>query len=88
MPVMDGFALIHELRATLRFANLPVIFTSGKDENRIPILAAGATEFLLKTHYTLDDLAIKVREYAGRGVADAGSLSALPGGPLQAQRPS
>jgi PAS domain S-box-containing protein len=50
IPGLDGFALLHELRADPRTRLVPVIAISGLDEEeaRISALESGASDFLIK----------------------------------------
>lgn len=63
MPNMDGVSLCKKLRATARFADLPIIMLSGKTQHRAVQegLAAGANRYLCKP-ITIDELVQSVEE--------------------------
>ncbi|MEH2287977.1 response regulator [Nostoc sp.] len=50
MPGLDGFELLHQLRADLQTRELPVILLSAQadEESRVSGLAAGADDYLIK----------------------------------------
>lgn len=50
MPVMDGYALSRELRASPKTINIPIIILTGEEENEAVRLAfeSGATSFITK----------------------------------------
>jgi len=50
MPVLDGFGLLHALRADAQTRDIPVIMLSARsgDESRIEGLEAGANDYLVK----------------------------------------
>ncbi len=50
MPVMDGYAFLHALRATPELSALPVLMisTEAAEIDRIQALAAGANAYLVK----------------------------------------
>jgi CheY-like chemotaxis protein len=51
MPTMDGYAFVHELRATPAYADIPVIFLSATyvtPEDKAFALSLGATQFIEK----------------------------------------
>src|SRR5205814_9786358 len=53
MPVMDGWGLVRRLRATSRFALVPVIFLTMLDQrtNRIRGFRLGADDYLEKSQF-------------------------------------
>jgi len=69
MPVMDGYALLRELRADPRFraTRIMMVTTETEIENMQSALAAGADEYLMKP-FTWDALREKL---ALLGLADA-----------------
>lgn len=64
MPEIDGFALLRELRASPRTAQIPVIMLSARagDEAAIEGLEAGADDYLIKP-FTARDLVARVRTH-------------------------
>lgn len=50
MPVMDGMALLKQVRVSPQFAHLPFVMltASGQDDARIAARGAGANDFLTK----------------------------------------
>jgi two-component system chemotaxis sensor kinase CheA len=58
MPRMDGFALVETIRASNRFADLPVVLVTGleKPEDRARGLAAGADAYIGKSSFDARDL--------------------------------
>ncbi|RYU89592.1 response regulator [Mucilaginibacter terrigena] len=62
MPVMDGKALLHEIRKHTESARLPVIFLSARagEEARIDGLEAGADDYLVKP-FSAAELLTKIR---------------------------
>jgi two-component system chemotaxis response regulator CheY len=50
MPVMDGYAFLHQLRATPEIDGLPalMISTEASEEDRMRALEAGANAYLIK----------------------------------------
>lgn len=63
MPVLDGVSLCKQLRATEKFATLPIVMLSGKTQYKAVQegLAAGADRYLCKP-ITVDELVQTVRE--------------------------
>ncbi|WP_342648291.1 ATP-binding protein [Mucilaginibacter sp. CSA2-8R] len=62
MPVMDGKAMLRQIRSTQRTARLPVIFLSARagEEARIDGLEAGADDYLVKP-FSAAELLTKIR---------------------------
>lgn len=63
MPKLDGVTLCKKLRASTRFATLPIIMLSGKTQHRAVQegLAAGANRYLCKP-ITVDELIQSVKD--------------------------
>ncbi|MCA9917984.1 MAG: response regulator [Anaerolineales bacterium] len=63
MPNLDGVTLCKQLRASARFATLPIVMLSGKTQYKAVQegLAAGANRYLCKP-ITVDELIQTVRE--------------------------
>jgi len=64
MPKLDGFGFLNALR-TSTAAGLPVIVTSALADSarQTQALALGASEYLVKTKFTLADLVEAIRRY-------------------------
>ena len=67
LPVLDGFEVLEQLRATPATAHIPVIILSnyGDSEMRDRGLRLGALEFLVKADTTPQQLASKVERATG-----------------------
>ena len=74
MPNLDGVSLCKQLRATERFATLPIVMLSGKTQYKAVQegLAAGANRYLCKP-ITVDELIQTVREVLSAPAALSGS---------------
>ena len=64
MPVMDGFQVLEAISKDPAMKDVPKIVLSnlGQPEDIARAKAAGATEMLVKVHYTPDQLLAKVLE--------------------------
>src|SRR5690606_35177109 len=90
MPVMDGWALVQQLRADPTLADIPVLFLTalGKDEDRLHALGLKPDDYVTKP-FRFDDLERRVlKALAVRGNGDdpggygQGMRGVMPG-PLQ-----
>lgn len=74
MPNLDGVSLCKQLRATARFATLPIVMLSGKTQYHAVQegLAAGANRYLCKP-ITVNELIQTVREVLSAPAALSGS---------------
>lgn len=63
LPVMDGFAVLKELRKSPEYENLPVIVLTNlsSDEDIADVLNAGGTDYFIKTEHSLDDIVLTVK---------------------------
>ena len=64
MPKMDGFEVLRVLKANEQTEHIPVIVLTNV-ENSTDIaktIELGATTYLVKVNYSLDDLMVKVQE--------------------------
>lgn len=63
LPKKDGFEVIRELKNDISTAHIPIIILSnletGRDVERA--VALGATTYLIKTNYTLEEVLEKIR---------------------------
>ena len=64
MPVKDGFTMLAEVKANEAYKNIPVIITSNlsQKEDIDKAKALGATDFIIKSDISLDDLVTKVQK--------------------------
>lgn len=62
IPKKDGFTLLSELKADEKWKNIPVILVSnlGQKEDRDKGMQLGASEFFVKTDFSLNDLIQKI----------------------------
>jgi len=68
LPKKDGFEVLKELKASEQTKNIPVIvltnLESAQDVQRA--LNLGATTYLVKTNYKLEEIIKKIKEFARR----------------------
>jgi CheY-like chemotaxis protein len=72
MPVMDGWALVQQIRASPQLAEIPVLFLTalGKDEDRLQALGLKPDDYVSKP-FRFDDLERRVlKALAARGKVD------------------
>ena len=65
MPVMNGFEFLHQLSASKKNKNIPVILLtnlSGK-EDLDKGLKLGAKDYLIKAHFTPEEVIKKIKQY-------------------------
>src|SRR5579859_1648359 len=62
MPVKDGFSTLQDLKANDMWKNIPVIVASnlGQKEDMDKSKQLGATDFIVKSDLSLDDLITKI----------------------------
>lgn len=67
MPKMDGLTMLGKLRENEKGKNIPVIvFTNTNDAEKISkAVEGGASEFLVKVDWSLEDLVKKVKNKLG-----------------------
>lgn len=65
LPGIDGFAVLEKIRANEKLKEVPVIVFSnlGQPEDIEKAKGLGATDFLVKANFTLDDVIIKIKDY-------------------------
>ena len=72
LPYMDGFQMVRSLRAVPEYADVPLIILSGLEEPEWPAraLAAGATDFILKSN-NWNSLVAKIASLIGPAATPA-----------------
>lgn len=62
MPKKDGFVTLSEIKSNQKWRNIPIILVSnlGQKEDRDKGMQLGASEFFIKTDFTLNDLIQKI----------------------------
>ena len=62
IPKKDGFTILSEIKANEKWKNIPVILVSnlGQKEDREKGMQLGATDFFVKTDFSLNDLIQKI----------------------------
>ncbi|HEX3160545.1 MAG TPA: response regulator, partial [Gemmatimonadaceae bacterium] len=73
MPRMDGVALCEAVRASRRFAQLPVVLVTSLESatDRARGLDAGADAYIVKSGFDQEELLTLVRQLLGRGEGGA-----------------
>lgn len=70
LPAVDGFQILAEIRRSedKKLANVPIIMLSnlGQDDDVKKATEMGATGYMVKAHFTTDEIAAKVKEILGR----------------------
>ena len=63
LPTMDGFSVLEKIRSNASLAKTPVIVFSNLSEDADIAKARelGATDFMIKSNFTLDELALKIK---------------------------
>ena len=67
LPDVDGFMILEKIRQDKAFLTIPVIVFSNLSEDKDIKRATklGISEFMVKSNFTLDELAKKVKELIG-----------------------
>lgn len=62
MPKKDGFVILQEIKSNQKWKHIPIILASnlGQKEDREKGMQLGASEFFIKTEFTLNDLIQKI----------------------------
>jgi two-component system phosphate regulon response regulator PhoB len=68
LPGTDGYGILQKLRANPKTAALPVIIFSNlaEDKDIAKAKELGATDFMIKSNFTLDELADKIKSLIGQ----------------------
>lgn len=66
LPNVNGFDILRTLREMPTTAYLPIIIatTLGQEEDKSKVLELGATDYILKSHTSVQDLIIKINAAA------------------------
>jgi two-component system alkaline phosphatase synthesis response regulator PhoP len=64
LPGMDGFEVLTKIRKNDNSKKTPVIVFSNlaEDKDMVKAKELGANEFMVKSNFTLDELAVKIKE--------------------------
>jgi CheY-like chemotaxis protein len=67
LPEVDGFMILEKIRADKKYLTIPVIVFSNLSEEKDIKRATklGISEFMVKSNFTLDELAKKVKDLIG-----------------------
>lgn len=67
LPGLDGFGILKKLKTDEKTKNVPVIIFSNLSDEKDVIKAkeSGATEFIVKANFTLDEIAQKIKTIVG-----------------------
>lgn len=67
MPVKDGFTVLQELKDNPQWSTIPVIVASnlGQKEDMEKATSLGASEFVVKSDLSLEELISKIRKILG-----------------------
>jgi len=67
LPGADGITFLEELKADIKFQNIPVIITSnlGQQDEIDRGLSAGASDYVVKAHATPGEIVSKVKSILG-----------------------
>ncbi|HEY4510560.1 MAG TPA: response regulator [Candidatus Paceibacterota bacterium] len=65
LPGIDGYEVLRRIKGNVKLKNIPVIlFTNlGQKEDMEMGRSLGAEDFLLKAHFTLDEVLMKIKKY-------------------------
>lgn len=67
LPGVDGFEVLRRLKADGQLKHIPVVLLSnlGQKADLERGLSLGATDYLVKAHYTLDEIVDKLKTHLG-----------------------
>ena len=68
LPGTDGYGILKKLRENIKTATIPVIIFSNlaEDKDIVKAKELGATDFMIKSNFTLDELADKIKSLIGQ----------------------
>ena len=71
MPRKDGFATLSEIKQQASLKNIPVIVASnlGQKEDIDKAMGLGATDFIIKSDLSMDDLVTKIESILSKAAA-------------------
>ena len=63
MPKKDGFEVLKEVKADSKLKNIPILIASnlGQENDIQQVLDLGATDYLIKSEFTLESLVQKIK---------------------------
>jgi len=63
MPKKDGFEVLKEVKADPKLKNIPILIASnlGQENDIQQVLDLGATDYLIKSEFTLESLVQKIK---------------------------
>lgn len=69
LPGIDGYQILENLKKDERYKNIPIVILSnlGEPTDREKALKLGATDYLIKAHYTTDEIVKRIREILSGG---------------------
>lgn len=64
LPGMDGFQILEKIKANEEYKDTPVLILSnlGQQEDIDRAMSLGATDFLVKANFTLDEIILRVKQ--------------------------
>ena len=67
LPKMDGFTVLESIRSAEETKNIPVIVLTNLEEvgDVQKVIALGATSYLIKANYNIEDITAKIKETLG-----------------------
>jgi DNA-binding response OmpR family regulator len=70
LPAIDGFEVLNKIRShsNKQVANSPIIMLSnlGQDDDIKKALSMGANDYLVKAHFTIEEIVTKVKKVLGK----------------------
>jgi len=64
LPGIDGFGVLEQIKKDPEIAKIPVVILSnlGQKEEIEKGMSLGATDFLIKAHFTLSEIVVKIKK--------------------------
>ena len=68
LPIIDGFEVLKQVKQDEAIANIPIIIVSnlGSSEDVERGMGMGVVDYIVKSDLTLDQIAIRVKEFLGK----------------------
>jgi len=65
LPGMDGYKFLTEIKKDARYEKIPVVVISnlGQEEEINKARELGASDYLIKAHFTLDEILEKIKKF-------------------------